>query len=157
MEVLLIKRPDGSFIPADQEQAELAAKLPVGKLIRSDMRRVRNPRFLRKFFALLQVGYEAWEPSLTEFRGHPVQSTFQQFRDSVTILAGFYDVSTSLNGRVRVTPKSISFGSMPEEEFDQLYNAAIDVLLKNVLVRYSRAQLDAVVTEKVDRILGFAG
>jgi hypothetical protein len=157
VEVLLVKRADGSFWPADQEQAEKAAKLPVGKLIRSDMKRVRNPRFLRKFFALLQVGYEHWEPPLKEYKGHPVESTFQNFRDTVTILAGYFNVSTGLNGNVRVTPKSISFGSMPEEEFEQLYNAAIDVLLKNVLVRYTRAQLDAVVTEKVDRLLGFAG
>lgn len=157
MEVLLIKRADGSFVPADAEQAELAARLPVGKVIRSDLKRMRNPRFHRKFFALLQIGYESWEPPLKEYRGHEVQATFDQFRATVTILAGYFDVSTSLNGRVRVTPKSISFGSMPEEEFEQLYSKAIDVLLQNVLVRYTRAQLDAAVNEKVDRLLGFAG
>lgn len=157
MEVFLIKRPDGSFVAADEEQAELAAKLPVGKLIRSDMKRVRNPRFLRKFFALLKVGFESWEPPLTEYRGYEVQANFQQFRESVTILSGYFNVTTSITGRVRVTPKSISFGSMEEEEFEQLYNAAADVLLQNVLARYTRAQLDATVNAKVDRILGFVG
>jgi hypothetical protein len=157
VEVLLIKRPDGSFVPADEEQAELAAKLPVGKLIRSDMKRVRNPRFLRKFFALLQIGFEWWEPPMKEFKGFEVQANFKQFRENVTIAAGYFDVSTSFSGRVRVTPKSISFGSMPEEEFEQLYNAAADVLLQNVLARYTRAQLDATVNEKVDRMLGFVG
>ncbi|KVN83463.1 DUF1367 family protein [Burkholderia ubonensis] len=157
MEVLLIKRPDGSFVPADEEQAELAAKLPVGKLIRSELKRVRNPRFLRKFFALLQVGFESWEPPLKEYRGYEVQANFKQFRENVTIAAGHFDVSTSLAGRVRVTPKSISFGSMPEEEFEQLYDAAANVLLQNVLARYTRAQLDATVNEKVDRLLGFVG
>ncbi|WP_109479175.1 DUF1367 family protein [Paraburkholderia sp. C35] len=157
MEVLLIKRPDGSFVPADAEQAELAAKLPVGKLIRSDLKRVRNPRFHRKFFALLQIGYEAWEPPPRFHKGYEVQSTFEQFRADVTILAGYFDVSTRLNGSVRVTPKSIAFGSMPEEDFEQLYSKAIDVLLQNVLVTYTRAQLDAVINERVDRILGFVG
>lgn len=157
MEVLLVKRPDGSFVPADEEQAELAAKLPVGKLIRSDMKRVRNPRFLRKFFALLTVGFEHWEPPMKEFRGFEVQANFKQFRENVTIAAGYFDVSVSLTGRTRVTAKSISFGSMPEEEFEQLYNAAANVLLQNVLARYSRVQLDAVVNEKVDRLLGFVG
>lgn len=157
MEVLLIKRPDGSFVPADPEQAELAASLPVGKLIRADMKRVRNPRFLRKFFALLQVGFESWEPPMTEYKGFEVQANFKQFRANVIIAAGYFDVSTSLSGRVRMTPQSISFGSMPEEDFEKLYSAAANVLLQKVLCRYTRAQLDAVVNEKVDRILGFVG
>jgi len=66
-------------------------------------------------------------------------------------LAGFYEMATNLRGEVRVTAKSISFASMDQAKFDDLYNAVVNVGLKHVLTTYSRDELDAV----MDRLLGF--
>lgn len=49
----------------------------------------RNSKFHRKFFALLQVGFESWDPGRKHktHKGIPVTKNFEQFREDVTILA----------------------------------------------------------------------
>ena len=109
----------------------------------------RNPRFHRKFFALLNLGFEAWEPAL-EHAGQTVAKDFEQFREDITILAGHYVQTWTLEGEMRLRAKSISFASMDNDEFEKVYNSVADVLLGRVLKNYTRADLDRV----VDRILG---
>jgi hypothetical protein len=151
MEVLLKKTLGGALVPLDEGQEDLLKKFGVDSLLRCEIKQVRNPRFHRKFFALLNVGYEAWEPPMQEYKGYEVQKEFEHFREDVTIAAGFYVVTTNLHGTVRLRAKSISFAKMDEDEFERLYNNVANVLLQSVLTRYSRRDLDAV----VNRILGF--
>jgi hypothetical protein len=151
MEVLLKKTADGALVPVDEGNADLLKKIKLDATLRCEIKRVRNPKFLRKFFKLLSLGYEAWEPGIAEYKGFEVQKDFEQFRETVTIAAGHFYVTTNLNGAVRVRAKSIAFDSMEEEEFESLYTSVANVLLERVLTRYTRADLDAV----VDRILGF--
>lgn len=128
--------------------------LGVGEFAVIEMRIPRNPRFHRKFFALLNVGFEAWEPPRKRktYKGMAVTKNFDQFREDVTILAGFYEQSFDLDGRMKLRAKSISFANMEEPEFEQLYSAVADVLLAKVLHTYlGRAELD----EVVERIVGF--
>ena len=112
----------------------------------------RNPRFHRKFFALLNIGFEAWEPTLTH-EGHVVEKDFEQFRVDVTILAGHYVQTWTLDGEMRLRAKSISFASMDDAEFERVYSSVADVLLSRVLTNYTdRAELDRVV-EHIMRML----
>ncbi len=112
----------------------------------------RNPKFHRKFFALLQVGFEAWEPGFeVSVRGEPVGKNFERFRKDVTILAGFYEPAFALDGTLELEAKSIAFGSMDDAEFERVYSAVANVLLAKVLKNYSRDDLD----QHVDRIVGF--
>ena len=52
---------------------------------------------------------------------------------------------------MRVKAKSISFGSMSEEEFHDLFSKVIDVGLAKILPEYSRSNLE----EVINQILGF--
>jgi hypothetical protein len=110
----------------------------------------RNPRFHRKFFALLNIGFDAWEPAMAH-QGITVEKNFDQFREEVIILAGHYVQTWTLAGEMRLRAKSISFSSMDDEEFEKVYNSVANVLLSKILTTYAdRAELDAV----VDRMLG---
>ncbi len=114
----------------------------------------RNPKFHRKFFALLNLGFEAWEPGRKHktHKGIPVSKNFEQFREDITILAGFYEQTFDLHGRLKLKAKSISFAKMEEPEFEQLYSAVADVLLEHVLTKYAgREELDSV----VNQLMGF--
>lgn len=125
-----------------------------GELLAVDMRIQRNSKFHRKFFAMLQIGFDAWEPPRQRrtYKGHPVQKNFERFREDVTIAAGFYEQTFDLKGRLKLQAKSISFAHMDDAEFENVYSAVADVLLGGVLVRYTgRAELDDV----VNRILDF--
>ena len=129
-------------------------RLEAGEFAQAELIIPRDPVFHRKFFALLNLGYEAWEPARKRktYKGMPVEKNFEQFREDVTILAGYYHQTFDLSGRMCLKAKSISFGKMEESEFEKLYSAVADVLLGKVLQSYAgRAELD----EIVDRIVGF--
>lgn len=125
-------------------------RMQPGELVQVEMAFARNPRFHRKMFALLKIGFDAWEPEL-EHNGQPVEKNFDQFREDAIICAGFYTQTWNLDGVLTVRPRSIAFANMDDAEFEQVYNAVANVLLGRVLKGYkNRAELDAV----VDKILG---
>ncbi len=156
MEVFLIKGPGGAMMPADDEQAALLQSIKTGSMVRCQVARIRNPKFHRKYFALLGYAYGLWQetqPPRT-WRGQPVKTNFDRFREEVQILAGFGEPVWNLNGEMRLQSKSISFANMSEADFEALYSNVIDVLLGKVLHR------DDLTPEKmreyVDRVLQFS-
>lgn len=149
-ELALMKTVTG-YVPVTDQDVEIVTKHKLGDVIRADFKKMRNPKFHKKFFALLNIGFDAWEPEETDSKHGPVEKNFDQFREDVTILAGYYEQHVRLDGSIRTVAKSISFGNMDEIEFGKLYNAVINVLLKRVLKNYTREDVD----EVIDRILGF--
>ena len=131
----MTKGPRGALLPADDEQAELISKIPQSTLVRVTVARVRNGKFLRKYFALLKFAYDMWaelQPP-RQHRGQPVITSFERFRDEVTILAGHYETVWNIQGEMRLQAKSVSFARMSEEDFEKFYSHVIDVLLQKVL------------------------
>lgn len=150
-ELVLTKAAGGVLVPIDPQAAEFIAKMKTGAAVRATVKLQRNPRFHRKYFALLNLAFDAWEPAENTFKGQVVGKNFDQFRNDIVCLAGFYEMATNLRGEVRVTAKSISFASMDQAEFDDLYSATVNVILKHVLTNYDREQLD----EVMERLTGF--
>lgn len=150
-ELVLTKAPGGALIPVDPQAADYIAKLKLGAGVTATVKLHRNPRFHRKFMALLNLAFDAWEPVEATYKGQVVGKNFDQFRRDITVLAGYYEMAVNLKGETRLTAKSISFANMDEAEFADLYNAACNVILKRVLTNYSRDDLDAV----MDRLTGF--
>lgn len=157
-EILLVKTQAGlrGMTPED-ENARLAFHRMVDGLGEGELVKLKHtcPRLSwkhRKFFAMLTVGFEHWEPvrKRKTYKGRPIEKNFEQFRKDVTILAGFYDQAFDLTtNKMTLTAKSIAFDKMEQDEFDQLYNAVANVLLKDVLSNYTRADLDRVVDQLI--------
>lgn len=60
----LIKQSQGILIPATQETSEfLQSKCRLGAVLEADYKLVRNPAFHRRYFALLNLGFDYWEPT----------------------------------------------------------------------------------------------
>lgn len=60
----LIKQSSGILIPASPETSDfLQTKCKLGAVLVADFKLVRNPAFHRRFFALLNLGFEYWEPT----------------------------------------------------------------------------------------------
>lgn len=126
----------------------------IGEMVEISIKRIRNARFHRKFFALLRVGFDAWEPDRVRYsyKGREIAKNFDKFREDITILAGYYDQVFNIKGEMSLKAKSISFAKMEEDEFERLYNDVADVILARVCTRYAgRAELDDV----VDRVMRF--
>jgi len=151
MRLLLEKKSFNDVLVAgDQATSDFIHSLQVSATIHADFKRMRNIKFHKKFFALLNFLYQHWTPAAFQsckWEGVIPQKNFDRFRKDITILAGFYNASYRLDGSVRIEAKSISFGKMSEEDFQELYSRVIDVGIKNVLTNYSKSDLQNVVEE----------
>ena len=114
MELVLMKAPGGTLIPADESARETVAHWKIGQGVRAKVSRMRNLPFHRKFFAMLNLGFDAWEPEPVEVNGIPAVKNFERFRKDVLIQAGFYDLTVNIRGEARAEAKSISFASMDD-------------------------------------------
>ena len=131
MEVNLIKTLSG-LVPDDPESETWYNKLKRGDVIHADFRKYRHPVFHRKYFALLNIGYENWQPGEINSKYGVPEKNFERFRKDIAILSGYFDLVIRLDGTSRPEAQSISFGKMDQEEFEKLYSKTIDILIKNV-------------------------
>jgi hypothetical protein len=152
VDIQLIKIAQGALVPADEHEADKLRRIKVGGLVKCQISETRNPKFHMKFMALVRLGFDSFHPPEETYKGLPVETDFEQFREDLTIAAGFRTVAYRIDGSFRVRAKSISFARMEQDEFERVYSAVANVLLRGVLVRYqNRAVLDSV----VNKILGF--
>lgn len=149
-DIVLMKVSGGALVPVDQRGIDYLSKLKLGAGVKVKATKHNNVAFHRKMFALLGLAFDAWESPAIEYRGEPVAKNIDQFREDITILAGFYESAVRLDGSIRFTAKSWSFEKMDDEEKERLYNAIINVVLAKVLTKYTRDDLDQVI-EKILR------
>ncbi|TDF41922.1 DUF1367 family protein [Alteromonadaceae bacterium M269] len=148
-EAILKRIGEGFIVDPAANDAEMLASVHMGEVIKVKWSKPRNINFHRKFFALLGIGFDAFEPAEAEYRGMPVQKNRERFRKDVIIAAGYFDAVANIKGEVRAEAKSISFAKMDEDEFNKLYNACVNVLLQRVLKNYTRDDLDQVVEQLI--------
>lgn len=152
MTEIFLKVGHGDLYPSSPQDAEKLGSLKPGQIYRAEITQPRNLNFHRKFFAMLDLAYDAWEPEEKTYKGQVVQKNRERFRKDIIILAGFYDTVVNLKGEVRAEAKSISFGKMEEVEFEQVYSRVVDVVLQKILTTYKRDDLDRV----IEQMIGFA-
>lgn len=152
----LLRTASGAFIPATEEDADLAKRFKVGSISRVELRLMRNAQFHRKFFSLLKVAYDLWEDTLPaqQYHGRDVLPDFDRFRRDVIIMAGFFRPVWNARGELRVEAESIAFSSMTEERFEKLYSATINVILQKILP--NRGLTEQGLREWAERVLEYA-
>ena len=147
MTLAYLKKLPYGFIPEiTLNEPGVFDRVKSGEVIKVEFSKPRNTDFHRKYFALLNIGFDAFEPK-TRHKGATVDKNFNLFRKDVIIQAGFYTVTVNLNGELRLIAESISFASMGEAKFNNLYNKSVNVILQKVLTNYTRADLDEVVEQ----------
>ncbi len=132
-----IKLAGGMLRPANQADADALQKIENGALLYGDFIKPRNPKFHRKFFALLDFAYDYFEPELVEIKGMMPEKSREKFRDDALIMAGYHDLTVNLKGEARYIAKSISFASMDDIEFEKVYSSVFNVLWRMVLQQVS--------------------
>lgn len=130
----MLIRSEVGLLPADNQTREWFSKVKVGSVIMAQVTKPRNPHFHRKFFALMNYGFEHWADTQQGilYKDMEVQPDFERFRKDITILAGRYHAVVTIKGDVRMEADSISFSNMAEDEFQRLYSQVIDVMLNRV-------------------------
>jgi len=148
---LFLRKLYNTFAPVDQVSLDAMEALPMNAEYKAILTRPRNVKFHRKFWALLDVAYDAWNPEPVFYKGLEVHKNKDRFRKDLIILAGYFNTVININGEVRLEAKSIAFASMGEDDFSRLYSKCIDVILGKILTHYTADDLD----EQVETVLGF--
>ena len=138
----LWRRGVAGWVPADEAAQELFEAFNLGDVTRFHTPKIRNAAHLSKFFVLVKLcvqNSDGW--------------TVQSLREYVAIETGWFTPYTIpvLPGVVLKRPKSISFASMDQTKFEAFYNAAINVLLKDVVPHIPEGELRAAVENELVR------
>jgi hypothetical protein len=139
LKAILIKTERGlrGDTPADQEAwAKFRRKLETlqpGAFMRLEWSTPRNGKHHRKFMALLKLITENSE----------TYDTIDKALVAVKLAAGFFDPHVDpTTGEVTKVCHSISYDAMPQEDFDNFYNAAINGVLACILPQFDRKTMD---------------
>lgn len=116
MPFYLIKNRSGQYSPIDESDFEQSKGVGVGTVVKCTP--PRNYRFLKKAFALMNLGYANQDK----------YKSLEIYRKTLTIRAGFYDEIEIVEGELIPQAQSLSFESMSAEKFDKWYNAVLDIL-----------------------------
>ncbi|PHS61767.1 MAG: hypothetical protein COB09_17010 [Thalassobium sp.] len=121
---MLFQRTYEGFSPADKEASDWHYKTKQGALVELKGNRPRNPQHHRKFFALMNIVVDNSDD----------YDTVEQFRFVLmaTLQRGKW-IEVPHATRAMFIPESISFKSMKQEDFDRLYNDAMNAILKHFL------------------------
>jgi len=125
--------------PDDPDALAVIQGIKEGMEVQITVAKPRNAKFHRKYFALLNTAYELWDCPIGV---EGASKDLKAFRGEIIVLSGYRDMVVKLDGTVKYTPRSISFGKMTEDEFGKLYSSSVDVILSKVLTNYKRADLD---------------
>lgn len=119
MKIAVVKTMSGFLKPAYESDHDAFKKMPINETFEIEYVKGRNVMFHRKFFALLKMAFE----NQIDYR------TMEDLRRDLIITSGYYDEQINkITGECYKTAKSISFSSMDDLEFNELYNAVKNVI-----------------------------
>lgn len=121
MELYLVKQLDNTFKVAYESDYEKLKKIKPLAMVKCEITQPRNIGFHRKFFALIKMVYQNQEH----------YNNSDDLREDLIVSAGFYETRVNFYGEEKQKAKSISFASMNQEEFDELYNRVLDEIVKH--------------------------
>ena len=142
MASILLHRTLGSLHPVDDEGREIIAKFSAGEIIKAEISRPRNVKFLRKFFAMLQI--------ILENQDH--YKSMDDLLDVSKLSVGHVRVIQTKRGEVRI-PKSISFAAMDETAFSEFYERVVTWVLAEVIPGLQRKDLDEEVANELRELV----
>ncbi len=127
-QAFLIKKADGSFLPAFDSDYEVMKRVKVGDPIEITWRQPRNYLNHKRFFALLNCTISNMSDKIPQR-----YQNIDYLRYEVLIACGYATIHETLGGKMFYEPKSMSFKSMNETEFNVLYSLVSAYILKYFL------------------------
>ena len=120
---ICMKRVGGALIPADFNADDTVHNIPEGSEVMVTLRRARNPKFHRWFFALLRKVIDN-----TDGRW----ANEEQLLYALKMATGHAEPSPALTGEVLLYPKSINFAAMDEVAFKTFVAKCLDEIHLNL-------------------------
>jgi hypothetical protein len=133
---ITLKKKQGALVPSLPMDEEKLARWKYGDILTCEVKKKRNGKFHRKFFALMNFVYDNQER----------YNDFDDFMFEIKLKCGLFSKHITTKGKMIYIPKSISFKNMDEMEFEAFYSKAIDAVLKDFIPTH-KAELDTAVME----------
>lgn len=133
---IYLKVLSSGLVPMYDSDFDEKKKLKIGTMVVADIKQPRNYEHHKKFFALLRMVVDNMPEELQE--RYPNTDTLLT---EIKYQLGHFQTHITLSGRETYIPKSISFDSMTQDEFNDFYNGAIDVVLRWFLPRNNKEEL----------------
>lgn len=136
------------LVGATDEDDEKIAQLSGDETYRFELRKMRNSKFHRRYFALLNAVLENMPDEVKERRNI---NTIEGMLVDLKLLLGHYELWVSAEGNAVFIPKSISFASMDQHEFKLFYSRTVDMVLQYYLTSSDESTIERM----VESVLGF--
>ena len=120
MKLTIVKQLNNTFKAAYDNDYEKMKKLKVGDFLECDIRKPRNYKFHKKYFALLNLLFQNQER----------YKHLEDLRHDIIIECGYFTIREDINGHEIRKPDSLSFAKMDEHAFTELYSRTVDVIVK---------------------------
>ena len=143
MKLLLVKAL-GCLKPATLEADNAIKAIPLGELTEVDLKRIRNPKPHRLFFALLDTIFTNLPESMHRY--FPTSEVLRQF---LLVRSGNCDVHRTPTGEVFTIPHSMAWDAMDEEEFSKVFRDCMAVVREDVLPGITDEELRRAVDAEV--------
>ena len=125
-EVRLMKLEDGNWQPYSFEDAQVLTDFVEGECLLFKPRKPRNLGHHRKLFALLKFARFNMNEKLQKLYRNE-----EELLDDIKLATGHFETRYTATGKKWFKPKSISFGSMDQDEFQEFYDNAINSLCEH--------------------------
>lgn len=119
-----VKNTASGLVPIYADDLDEKKKLKLDEVYWAEIKKARNLQFHKKFFALIKIG-------------HANTKTFQEdipldaYRKWAIIKAGYCKMYKTPKG-IFVDADSIAFENMDESKFQEVYNAVLEVIIKDI-------------------------
>ena len=120
MKLTLVKQMNNSFKIGYDSDYEKLKKIKVGDLLECEIRKPRNYKLHKKFFAMLNLVFQNQER----------YDNIDDLRHDLTIVSGYYTERVNIQGEPVKIANSISFAKMTETEFSNLYDSFLTQVQK---------------------------
>lgn len=131
MAKMTFRRAGFGFVPADDAAQKFTARIKEGDHVMVEARRPRNLKHHRKLFKMLQIVCENRDGL-----------TVEKLLAVVKIRTGYVDVIKTTTDEIQI-PRSISFESIDQTEFEKFYDGAVAFIVTDVLPGVNRDELEA--------------
>jgi hypothetical protein len=133
MKLEMIKGHGGCLMPASDVDEDKLKKIKNGTQLAVDIKVPRNYAFHKKMIAFFSFCFEHWSSDKTQWENMDAAGQGDSFRKQLTIQAGYFNTTYSLDGTgFVIEAKSLSFSSMEQSEFESCYSALINAAIKHV-------------------------
>lgn len=135
----LARKDLGHLTPVDQTGEDALRKLAFGDIVRVEVKKPRNSKHHRKYWALVSMVWQNQER----------YETADQLHTALKLSAGIYDTITLPSGNEYRVPGSIAFDKMDQTDFSQFFDNVCDLVAKHFLPGVTSDQLKREVEEMI--------